>query len=189
MGRQAAALVGSIWVVAFAPQAGAAGLSAQEATAEVAASSNLPASGVSGARERPTLEEVVRGAWSALKGWASDHLARGAAGRSTSPPAAANGLVIEGVKAEPVLQDGHAALSISGLIRNAQSAPRNAPALRISLMSKTGHRVWSGRVQPADTLVPPGESRRFTFAILDPPASADQLEVVFDAPRAAGSRR
>jgi len=190
----AAALFGSLWVVGFAPVAFSASPSAQNVTAEVTAGPSLyPRDGGQGrtAAERPTLEEVVQATWGALKDWASQHLARGGVGRSSSTSAAAKdrGLVIEGVKAEPVLQDGHAALSISGQIRNAQSAPQNAPALRISLLNKKGHRVWSGRVQPADTLLPPGETRGFTFAILDPPASADQLEVVFDAPRAAGSGR
>ncbi len=37
------------------------------------------------------------------------------------------GLVIEGPRAEPALQDGHAALSISGMIRNVEDHPIVTP--------------------------------------------------------------
>lgn len=94
------------------------------------------------------------------------------------------GLVIEGVKAEPSLQDGHAALSVSGMIRNIEDTPITAPPLRVSLINKAGRRVSTKIAQPADAVVPPGETRHFALAILDPPTSANELEVAF-APEAA----
>jgi len=94
------------------------------------------------------------------------------------------GLTIEGVRAEPALQEGHAALSVSGMFRNVKDKPITAPPLRISLLNKAGKRLSTKIAQPADAVVPPGETRHFAIAILDPPASASQLEVAF-APEAA----
>ncbi|WP_374345707.1 DUF3426 domain-containing protein [Phenylobacterium sp.] len=94
------------------------------------------------------------------------------------------GLVIEGVKAEPALQDGHAALSISGMIRNIEDREIEAPPLRISLINKSGRRITTKIAQPADARVPPGETRHFAMTILDPPTVASELEVAF-APEAA----
>ncbi len=94
------------------------------------------------------------------------------------------GLTIEGVRAEPALQDGHAALSVSGMFRNVKDEAITAPPLRISLLNKAGKRISTKIAQPADAVVPPGETRHFAIAILDPPASASQLEVAF-APEAA----
>lgn len=94
------------------------------------------------------------------------------------------GLTIEGVRAEPSLQEGHAALSVSGLFRNVKDQAIKAPPLRISLLNKAGKRVSTKISQPADAIVPAGETRHFAISILDPPISASQLEVAF-APEAA----
>jgi predicted Zn finger-like uncharacterized protein len=94
------------------------------------------------------------------------------------------GLVIEGVRVEPSLQEGHAALSVSGMIRNVKEEAITAPPLRVSLINKAGKRVTTKIAQPADALVPPGETRHFALAILDPPTTARELEVAF-APEAA----
>ncbi|HEX5380591.1 MAG TPA: DUF3426 domain-containing protein, partial [Phenylobacterium sp.] len=97
------------------------------------------------------------------------------------------GLTIEGVRAEPALQEGHAALSVSGMFRNVKDKPITAPPLRISLLNKSGKRLSTKIAQPADAVVPPGETRHFAIAILDPPTTASQLEVAF-APEAAHKR-
>ena len=89
------------------------------------------------------------------------------------------GLVIEGVKAEPTLQDGHAALAISGIIRNTRNVAVTTPPLRIKLLSKDGKALTDKIARPADPMVPPGETRHFSIAILDPPSSAHDLEVAF----------
>jgi predicted Zn finger-like uncharacterized protein len=89
------------------------------------------------------------------------------------------GLVIEGLRAEPSLQDGHAALTISGVLRNIQDHPVEAPPLRISLLNPAGKRVAGKVAAAADPLVPPGETRHFSIAIVDPPSTAKDLEVGF----------
>ena len=94
------------------------------------------------------------------------------------------GLVIEGVQVAPSLQEGHAALSVSGMIRNVKETAITAPPLRVSLINKAGKRVTTKIAQPADAVVPPGETRHFALAILDPPTTARELEVAF-APEAA----
>jgi predicted Zn finger-like uncharacterized protein len=92
------------------------------------------------------------------------------------------GLVIEGVRFEPSLQEGHAALSVSGMIRNIQDEPVVTPPLRISLLNAAGKTVAAKIARPADANIPPGETRHFAIALLDPPATARELEVAF-APR------
>lgn len=92
------------------------------------------------------------------------------------------GLVIEGVQFEPSLQEGHAALSVSGMIRNIEDKPVTTPPLRISLLNAKGEPVATKIARPADARIPPGETRHFAIALLDPPASARELEVAF-APR------
>jgi len=94
------------------------------------------------------------------------------------------GLVIEGEKAEPALQEGHAAIAISGMIRNVESRAIETPPLKISLLNKAGKPVATKIARPADGLIPPGETRHFALTMLDPPSSADQVEIAF-APEAA----
>jgi predicted Zn finger-like uncharacterized protein len=92
------------------------------------------------------------------------------------------GLVIEGVRFEPSLQEGHAALSVSGMIRNIENEPVVTPPLRISLLDGEGKALATKIARPADARIPPGETRHFAIAMLDPPAAAKELEVAF-APR------
>ena len=92
------------------------------------------------------------------------------------------GLVIEGVRFEPSLQEGHAALSVSGMIRNIENEPVVTPPLRISLLDAEGKALATKIARPADARIPPGETRHFAIAMLDPPAAAKELEVAF-APR------
>jgi predicted Zn finger-like uncharacterized protein len=94
-------------------------------------------------------------------------------------PVNALGLTIEQVRAEPSLQDGHAALAVSGFIRNVAGRSVVAPPLRISLMNAQGKRVAGQIAVLANARVPPGETRRFITAILDPPFSAQTLQVEF----------
>ncbi len=92
------------------------------------------------------------------------------------------GLVIEGVRFEPSLQEGHAALSVSGMIRNIQDAPVVSPPMRISLLDEDGKAVVTKIARPADAKIPPGETRHFAIALLDPPVTARVLEVAFAPP-------
>lgn len=89
------------------------------------------------------------------------------------------GLVIEGVRFEPSLQEGHAALSVSGMIRNIENEPVVTPPLRISLLDEKGEPLATKIARPADAKIPPGETRHFAIALLDPPSHAKELEVAF----------
>jgi predicted Zn finger-like uncharacterized protein len=95
------------------------------------------------------------------------------------------GLVIEQVRAEPTLQQGHAALAVEGVIRNIEDTTIAAPPLRIALLDPHG-RALDARIATAASLsIAPGAKRRFAVAILDPPLAATNLEVGF-APGAKG---
>ena len=88
-------------------------------------------------------------------------------------------LVIEQLSAEPSLQDGHAALTISGVLRNIENKAVSAPPLRLSLLNPAGKRVGGKVAAAAYPLVPPGETRHFAIAILDPPSTAKDQEIGF----------
>jgi predicted Zn finger-like uncharacterized protein len=96
------------------------------------------------------------------------------------------GLVIEQVHAEPSLEQGHATLAVSGVIRNVVGREVTAPPLRISLLNAQGKRVAGQIATLQNARVPPGETRHFVTSIYDPPFSAASLEVEF-APGAAAS--
>ncbi len=89
------------------------------------------------------------------------------------------GLVIENIRAEPSLQDGHAALAISGMIRNVEDHPIVSPPLRITLLNRAGKRVAGQIRRPANPRIPAGGALYFASAILDPPLSAHDLEIAF----------
>jgi len=89
------------------------------------------------------------------------------------------GLEIEDIRFEPALQDGHAALSVSGVIRNIRSHPVTAPPLQISLINKQDKRVMAKIDQAADPVIPAGETRHFAVVLLDPPKTASEIEVGF----------
>lgn len=104
-----------------------------------------------------------------------------AAYASVGLPVNSLGLAIEGVRFEPTLQEGHAALSISGMIRNIEDHTINAPPLSIRLLNAEGEAVAGKVARAADPRIPPGETRHFALVILDPPKTARELEVAFDA--------
>jgi len=89
------------------------------------------------------------------------------------------GLQLEDIRAEPALQDGHAALSVSGVIRNVRSQPVTAPPLQISLINKEDKRVMAKIAQAADPMIPAGETRHFAVVLVDPPKTASIVEVAF----------
>lgn len=89
------------------------------------------------------------------------------------------GLVIEGTEWQPSLQDGHPAMSISGSIRNIEDHAVTSPALKISLLDAKNKPLSTKIARPADAVVPPGETRHFAIAILDPPRTAAWLEIGF----------
>lgn len=99
------------------------------------------------------------------------------------------GLTIENVRAEAALQDGHAALAVTGVIRNVEDRAAPAPALRVTLLNKAGKVVAVKLAAPADPLIPPGGVRHFVVTLLDPPTTAANLEVAFDLDHKAPPHR
>ncbi|MDP1617032.1 DUF3426 domain-containing protein [Phenylobacterium sp.] len=104
---------------------------------------------------------------------------------SVGLPVNSIGLAIEGVEFEPALHDGHAALSVSGMIRNIEDRTITAPPLQIRLLDKSGAAVATKVARAADPNIPPGETRHFAIAIIDPPGTAADLEISFAELRAA----
>lgn len=94
------------------------------------------------------------------------------------------GLEFEQVSARPALQDGHEALVVSGMIRNVQDRALAAPPLKISVLDKAGKAVAHKVSAIDDGAIAPGQTRHFVIAVLDPPATADDVEVAFAALRA-----
>jgi len=90
------------------------------------------------------------------------------------------GLTIENIHAEAALEDGHAALAVTGVIRNVEDKAAAAPPLRVTLTNKAGKVVAVKLAEPADPLIPPGGVRHFVVTLLDPPTTAADLEVAFD---------
>ena len=89
------------------------------------------------------------------------------------------GLTIEGQHAQPQLQDGHAALVITGALRNIRDKPVVAPPLKISLLNPAGRALAVKIADPDGARIPPGEARRFVVNVLDPPVSATDVDIAF----------
>jgi predicted Zn finger-like uncharacterized protein len=89
------------------------------------------------------------------------------------------GLAIEGQHAQPALKDGHAAVVVTGALRNVLGRPVAAPPLRISLLNAAGKAVLVKIADPGGARIPPGEVRRFSIDVLDPPVSATDVEIAF----------
>ncbi len=89
------------------------------------------------------------------------------------------GLTIEGQHAQPALKDGHAVLAVSGALRNVRDRAVAAPPLRISVLDASGHPVAVKIADPGGALIPPGEARHFLVDVVDPPASAADVDITF----------
>jgi predicted Zn finger-like uncharacterized protein len=89
------------------------------------------------------------------------------------------GLVVEDLKAEPSMQNGHAAITITGVIRNITDHPVATPPLRVALLNKHEKRVAGKLAAAADPLIPPSQTRHFSVTLLDPPRTANTLEIGF----------
>jgi predicted Zn finger-like uncharacterized protein len=99
------------------------------------------------------------------------------------------GLAIENQHAQPALRDGHAAVVVTGALRNVLGRPVAAPPLRISLLNTAGKPVLVKIADPGGARIPPGEVRRFSIDVLDPPVSATDVEIgfVIDGKRPKGA--
>ena len=89
------------------------------------------------------------------------------------------GLSIENQHAQPALRDGHAALVVTGALHNVRDHPTPTLPLRISLLNAAGKVVQVKIADPGGARIPPGESRRFSVDLLDPPASASDVQIEF----------
>jgi predicted Zn finger-like uncharacterized protein len=89
------------------------------------------------------------------------------------------GLTIEGQHAQPALKDGHAVLTVSGALRNVRDRAVVAPPLRISLLDSSGKPVAVKIADPDGAQIPPGEARHFLVDVVDPPASAANVDITF----------
>ncbi len=89
------------------------------------------------------------------------------------------GLTIESQHAQPSLKDGHAAVVVTGALRNVLGRAVAAPPLRISLLNNAGKAVLVKIADPGGARIPPGETRRFSVDVLDPPVSATDVEIAF----------
>lgn len=104
-------------------------------------------------------------------------------------PVNPTGLVFEGVSAHPALQGGHNALVVSGQIRNIQNRAITPPPLKIKVLDKAGKAVAAQVTGTGPAHLAPGETRHFVIAVLNPPVSADDVEVGFATLRAATPAR
>lgn len=92
------------------------------------------------------------------------------------------GLVLEAVNVKPAFLAGRPVLSVTGAIRNVRDAPATAPPVRLTLLNRQGEPVAAKIARPQDPLVPAGARRHFAVTLLDPPATARDLEVRFENP-------
>ncbi|WP_304274108.1 MJ0042-type zinc finger domain-containing protein [Caulobacter segnis] len=91
------------------------------------------------------------------------------------------GLVIDrgSIKAQPVMKNGRAAVTVTGAIRNITEHAVVAPALSVELLNAEGKRVSGQLASAHDAKIPPGEVRHFSITFLDPPRTAKDLQVGF----------
>ena len=94
------------------------------------------------------------------------------------------GLTIEDVHARPSLQDGHPALIVSGEVRNIRPEAVTSPPLKVVLRDKDGKAILTRVIEAQDRLVPPGQGRRFSLSLVDPPAGATAADITFAALKA-----
>lgn len=93
------------------------------------------------------------------------------------------GLVLEQVRVQPAFLAGRPVLSISGAIHNVRNVPVEAPSVRLTLLNRAGQPVAAKIARPDDATIPARARKQFTVTMLDPPATARDLEVRFDASR------
>ncbi len=89
------------------------------------------------------------------------------------------GLVIENIKAEPSLENGHAAVTITGVMRNITERVVVAPPLHIELRNAKDKRVAGRLATAVDPRIPPNQVRHFSITLVDPPRTAKDLVIDF----------
>lgn len=89
------------------------------------------------------------------------------------------GLTPDGVQATPDLQNGRAALTVTGAERNVDPGPRAPAPLRVSVYDKAGRKLAERIVRLPPAPIQPGESRPFRVSFVDPPLAGAQVGVDF----------
>jgi len=89
------------------------------------------------------------------------------------------GLAPENIQAGPGLKNGHAAVIVSGVVRNVETRPHNPVPLRIALLDKGGKTLVRQVVMLPDGRMQPGQTRPFNAAFLDPPSDSANVQVEF----------
>lgn len=95
-------------------------------------------------------------------------------------PVNAAGLAIEDVQTQAILSGGHAAVRVTGRIRNVEPKPATTPPIRIQLLNEAGKPVKTLNAFWSNPQIKPGETLRFDVALRDPPSSARDVEISFD---------
>jgi predicted Zn finger-like uncharacterized protein len=100
-------------------------------------------------------------------------------------PVNPTGLAPESVHAAPGLKDGHAAVIVTGLVRNVEARPHDPTPLKVSLLDKSGKPLAMKVVQLDPGKLEPGKTRPFSLAFFDPPSGSAgvQVEFMFDPPK------
>lgn len=94
-------------------------------------------------------------------------------------PVNPTGLTLEAVQGQPNLINGHAALSVTAVERNVETAPRASMPLRVILYDKAGKRLISAVSAPPVRPIAPGDARPFAVNFIDPPAEGASFVVEF----------
>jgi predicted Zn finger-like uncharacterized protein len=96
------------------------------------------------------------------------------------------GLTFEKIKVVRVMQEGRAALRVSGAIRNIEDEPRDLPPIRIALLNPQGKEVMVQIGRMDGVRIPPRQERYFATILVDPPAQSRDLSVTFQPNGSAG---
>lgn len=94
-------------------------------------------------------------------------------------PVNPTGLAPEDIQAGPGLKDGHAAVLVTGAVRNIETRPHAPAPLRITLLDKAGKPLVGQVLRLEGGPIRPGQTRPFSAAFLDPPSAAANIQVEF----------
>ena len=95
-------------------------------------------------------------------------------------------LEFEGIVISKETQDGVNILIIEGKVVNTSRKAVDVPRLRFAARTATGQEVYTWTMQPARSILGPGDSMPFTSRLAAPPANAADILVRFFTPQDAG---
>ena len=75
--------------------------------------------------------------------------------------------------------EGAPALLVTGRVRNATDLPRNVPQMRAVLRNASGNEVAAWEFAAENARLEPGAEAMFATQLANPPADANQLQIVF----------